>query len=63
MTRVHLTDEDVADALDLLSFNTLDEDGMEVIVDLDEAEAEQLRATGAVETVCAHTGRPLKLHI
>lgn len=58
---VHLTDEDHADALELLSFNTLTSDGFEVVIDLDEDEAKQLRESGRVETVCADGGPELVL--
>jgi hypothetical protein len=58
---VHLTDDDYTDALELLSFNTLDNCGSEVIVDLDETEAQTLRTEGAVDTWCAHSGREMRL--
>ncbi len=61
MSIVHLTQEDYEDALELASFNTLDNDGIEIVVDLDETEAAQLQAEGVVDTTCARTGRDLTL--
>ena len=58
---VHLTEDDYSDALLLLSFDTLTSDGFEIVVDLDEDEALQLRESGRVETVCARGGQDLVL--
>jgi hypothetical protein len=61
MTIVRLTEDDYEDALALLSFNTLDAADVEVIIDLEESEAQELSRSGRTDTRCRQSGRELTL--